>query len=128
MRSVCFSRDGKQILSGSTDDTVRVWDSLTGQPLLPPFIGYMSCVNSICFFPNERRFATGSEDGTIRIWTLDTVPTDTTWRIKNDNWVVSESGKLMMWIPTDLRRYLCHYRNISIINRPFYLKLHFNPE
>ncbi|PAV21526.1 nucleotide-binding-oligomerization-domain like receptor [Pyrrhoderma noxium] len=128
VRSVCFSRDGKQILSGSTDDTVRVWDSLTGQPLLPPFIGYMSCVNSICFFPNERRFATGSEDGTIRIWTLDTVPTDTTWRIKNDNWVVSESGKLMMWIPTDLRRYLCHYRNISIINRPFYLKLHFNPE
>ena len=47
---------------------------------------------------------------------------------KNDNWVVSESGKPMMWIPTDLRRYLCHHRNISIINRPFYLKLHFNPE
>ena len=128
VESVCFSQDGKQILSGSQDNTVRVWDALIGQSLFPPFTGHTSYVNSICFFPNKRRFATKSCDGTIRIWTLDTVPNDMTWKLRNDNWVVSERGKLMMWIPNDLRRYLCGHRNISILNRSFYLKLHFGTE
>ena len=65
---------------------------------------------------------------TIRIWTLDTVPNDTTWKLRNDNWVVSESGKLMMWIPNDLRRYLCPHRNIGVLSRPFYFKLSFGSE
>ncbi|PAV17574.1 nucleotide-binding-oligomerization-domain like receptor [Pyrrhoderma noxium] len=128
VKSVCFSPDGKQMFSGSDDNTLRVWDALTGQSLFLPFRGHAYYVNSIYFFPNERRFATGSRDGTIRIWTLDTVPNDTIWRLRNDNWVVSESDKLMMWIPNDFHEYLCPYRNISIFNRPFYLKLHFGSE
>ena len=126
--SVCLSPDGKQILSGSWDGTVRVWDAHTGQSLFPLLRRHTHWVNFICLFPNERHFATVSKDGTIRIWTLDTVPNETTWELRDDNWVVGESGKLLMWIPNDLRRYLCGHRNISILNRPFYLKLHFGPE
>ena len=128
VKSVCFSPDGKQILSGSWDNTVRVWDSLTGRSLFPPFIGHTSYVNSICFFPCKRCFATGSRDGTIRIWTLVTAPDDTAWELRYDNWVVDESGKLMMWIPNDLHKYLCHYRNIGVLNRSFHFKLHFGTE
>ena len=128
VKSVCFSRDGEQIFSGSRHGDVRVWDSLTGQSLLPPFIRHMYYDLFNCFFSNERCFATECLDGSIRIWTLDTVPNDTIWKLRDDNWVVSESGKLMMWIPNDLRKYLCHHRNISIFNRPFYLKLHFGSE
>ena len=126
--SMCFSPDGTQILSGSDDKTARVWDAITGLLLFPPFSGHTHRVSSICFSPDGRHFATGSDDCTIRIWTLDTILNDTTWELRDDNWVVSESGKLLMWIPNDLHKYLCRHRNISILNRPFYLKLHFGPE
>ena len=123
--SVCFSSDGRQILSGSLDNTARVWDALTGQLLFPPFSGHTRSLNSVCFFPGGNRFATGSKDGTIRIWTLGEIPNDTSWELRDDNWVVDESGKKLVWIPTNLRRYLCGYRNISLLNRSFCLKLHF---
>ena len=126
--SVCFSPDGKQILSGSRDMTARVWDAITGKPLFPPFSGHTRSINSVCFFPNGRHFATGSVDETIRIWTSGDIPNDTNWKLRDDNWVVGENGELMMWIPDDLHRYLCSHRNISILNRPFYLKLHFGTE
>ncbi len=33
--SVCFSPDGKRILSGSADNTVKVWDATSGQEQMP---------------------------------------------------------------------------------------------
>ena len=128
VNSVCFSPDGKRILSGSRDNTARVWDAMTGNPLFPPFRGHTDWVTFVCSFPDGRHFATGSKDGTIRIWTLDTIPNDTDWELRNDNWVVGENGELMMWIPTDLHRHLCGHRNVTILNHSFYLKLHFNTE
>ena len=124
---VCFSLDGKRILSGFRDNMARVWDAVTGQPLFSPFSGHTGAVESICFFPDGRRFATGSLDGTIRIWTLDTISNDTDWELRSDNWVVDENGKLMMWVPTDLRTHLYNRRNISMFNRSFYLRLHLDP-
>ena len=126
--SVCFSPDGNRILSGSGDKTARVWDAITRKSLFPPFNGHTDSIKTVCFFPDGRRFATGSEDGTIRIWTFDTVANDTNWELRNDNWVVDEDGKPMMWIPKHLHTHLCGHRNISILNRSFYLKLHFGTE
>ena len=123
--SVCFSLDGRRILSGSDDKTACVWDAVTGKPLFPPFRGHTFPINSVYFFPDGRRFATGSNDRTIRIWTLGEAPNDTNWGLKDDGWVVGKNGELMMWIPTDLRRYLCSQRNISVLNSSFYFKLHF---
>ena len=126
--SVCFSPDGKQILSGSRDGTACVWDAIIGDPLFRPFSGHTSWVTSVCLFPDGRRFATGSLDGTIRIWSLDEIPIDPNWELRDDNWVVGENGKLMMWIPDDLHTHLYLHRNISMLNRPFYLRFHFGTE
>ena len=125
---MCFSQDGERILSGFSDYTARVWDAVTGKLLFPPFSGLTNSINSVCFFPDGTRFATGSFDGTIRIWTLDEIPNEINWELKDDGWVVSENGELMMWIPRDLRRYVCGHRNISMLNRSFYIKLHFGTE
>ncbi|PAV22978.1 WD40 domain containing protein [Pyrrhoderma noxium] len=127
VRSVCFSPNGMQILSGSYDNTARVWDAITGNPLFPPFRGYTG-FNSNFFFPNGRYFATGSFDGTIRIWTLDENPIDSDWELGDDNWVVGENGRLMMWIPDNLHRHLYRPRNVSMLDHSFHLKLHFGAE
>ena len=36
VRSVAFSSDDKQILSGSDDHSIRIWDMETGQTVLGP--------------------------------------------------------------------------------------------
>lgn len=45
---VRFSPDGKHIVSGSYDRTVKVWDAATGKPLLT-FRGHPSSVHGVCF-------------------------------------------------------------------------------
>ena len=51
---VCFSPDSKQILSGSRENTICVWNSHTSQPHFPPFRGHADWVIIICFFPDGR--------------------------------------------------------------------------
>ena len=38
--SVAFSPDGKKIVSGSEDMTIRVWDAETGKEIIPPLEGH----------------------------------------------------------------------------------------
>ena len=106
----------------------RTKDALTSKSLFLPLTGQLRSVRSACFFPDGSHFATRSDDGTIRIWTLDTTPRDTTCDLRDDNWVVCEKGKLMMWIPKKLLIHLYYTTNIHAFNRPFYLKLRFGTE
>jgi WD40 repeat protein len=69
--SVAFSPDGRRIVSGSLDGTVRIWDADTGQLFGEPLIGHTSLVLSIAFSP-DGRITSGSSDQTIRIWDSDT--------------------------------------------------------
>ncbi|KAJ7142327.1 WD40-repeat-containing domain protein [Mycena epipterygia] len=66
--SVHFSPDGTQIVSGSFDRTVRIWDAQTGAVIVRPLEGHTSGVISVCFSPDGRQIVSGSIDGTVRIW------------------------------------------------------------
>ena len=65
--SVCFSPDGRQVLTGSDDNTARLWDAATGQELRR-FEGHTLPVWSVCFSPDGRQVLTGSSDKTVRLW------------------------------------------------------------
>ena len=39
IRSVAFSPDGTKIVSGSVDETIKVWDSGAPQPSKSPLLG-----------------------------------------------------------------------------------------
>ena len=65
--SVAFSPNGKVIASGSWDDTIRLWNSTTGQHLTT-YHGHKKDVNAVAFSPDGETLASGSDDDTIILW------------------------------------------------------------
>jgi len=72
VRSVAFSPDGKRVVSGSKDKTIRIWDAQTGHPVLEPLEGHTGWVWSVAFSPDGKRVVSGSSDNTICIWDAQT--------------------------------------------------------
>ncbi|EDR06780.1 uncharacterized protein LACBIDRAFT_299652 [Laccaria bicolor S238N-H82] len=70
--SVAFSPDGRHIVSGSCDKTVRVWDAQTGQSVMDPLKGHDNYVTSVAFSPDGRHIVSGSCDKTVRVWDAQT--------------------------------------------------------
>jgi WD40 repeat protein len=66
--SVSISIDGRTVLSGSDDGTIRLWDTDTGQPIGEPLRSHTNLVRSVAFSPHSRRIVSGSYDDTIIIW------------------------------------------------------------
>jgi WD40 repeat protein len=64
---VAFSPDGRQVVSGSEDQTVRLWDAATGAAL-QRLEGHTGVVTSVAFSPDGRQVVSGSYDQTVRLW------------------------------------------------------------
>jgi len=67
INSVAFSPDGKQIVSGSDDNTVKLWDMTTGREI-KTFSGHSRFVKSVTFSPDGRWIVSGSDDNTVKLW------------------------------------------------------------
>lgn len=64
---VAFSPDCRLIASSSADQTVRLWDAVTGQSL-GCLRGHNDQVRSVAFSPDGTQIASGSWDRTVRLW------------------------------------------------------------
>ncbi|MCP4106055.1 MAG: protein kinase [Desulfobacteraceae bacterium] len=69
--SVTITPDGKTIVSGSDDKTVRVWDLETGQ-CVKILEGHTQAVDCISITPDSKTVISGSYDNTLRVWDLET--------------------------------------------------------
>ena len=91
--SVCFSSDGKQIASGSWDNTVKIWNASSGelQSTLTGHTGYVpafpcsACIQVVVFAhypvtsrsvycvgfdPSGKKLVSGSGDQTVKVWSI----------------------------------------------------------
>lgn len=67
---VAISPDGKTVLSGSEDKTIKWWDLDTGKEL-KTFKGHSDYVKCIAFSPDGQTMLSGSVDKTIKWWHLE---------------------------------------------------------
>jgi len=65
--SLAFSHDGKRIVSGSRNNSVRVWNTNTGETE-HVLEGYSGWVVSVALSPDGKNVISGSDDFTVRIW------------------------------------------------------------
>jgi WD40 repeat protein len=66
--STAFSPDGRHIVSGSMDRTIRMRNATTGETAADPFIGHTGRVTSVAFSPDGQHIVSSSDDRTIRVW------------------------------------------------------------
>ena len=69
MSSLVITPDGKCLVSGSWDNTIKIWDLPSGQ-LARILTGHEGWVNTVAVSPDGKYVASGSVDQTIRIWDL----------------------------------------------------------
>jgi len=57
-------------VSGSCDQTAKVWDARAGEKSVQSFTGHTSDINSVQWFPNHQSFGSGSDDATVRLFDM----------------------------------------------------------
>ncbi len=106
--TVVISRDGQQLVSGSEDNTIKVWNLKTGH-LSQTLAGHSDTVRAIALSADGQTLASGSGDKTLKLWNLQTGKVLNTltghsgsvWSIAiNGNGHLvsgSEDGKIKLW-------------------------------
>ncbi len=65
--SLRFSNDGKRLLSGSADRTVKTWDVETGKAM-NTFSGHSHRISEANWSPDNTRFISATRGGVVRVW------------------------------------------------------------
>ncbi len=67
--SVSFSKDGKMLISNSSDNKVLLWNTSTGE-LIQTFSGHDSGVCTAVLSDDKKMVLSGGSDGSVRLWNV----------------------------------------------------------
>lgn len=71
VNDACYSPDGRRILSGSDDKTLKMWDAATGKEIRT-LAGHAGAVKSVCFSPDGKQILSGGADKVLKVWDAET--------------------------------------------------------
>ncbi|PVF90774.1 WD40 repeat-like protein, partial [Serendipita vermifera] len=66
-----YSPDGLYLVSGSRDNSIRIWDAASNAQVGESLNGHTETVYSVAYSPNGNYIVSGSGDHTIRIWDIE---------------------------------------------------------
>jgi len=69
--SVAYTSDGQLLISGSKDNTIKIWQPAMGN-LIRTLEGHSGSVNSLATTSDNKILVSGSEDQTIKLWEIET--------------------------------------------------------
>ena len=72
VEAVVFSPDGRQVLTGGWDRTVKLWDVATGKLVRTLDVGGRWWVSSVAFSPDGRKLLSNGSDATAKLWDVAT--------------------------------------------------------
>jgi WD40 repeat protein len=70
VHTLAFSSDGRWLASGSSDNTVKIWDAAEWK-LVRTLSGHTDSAYAVAFSPDSRTLVSGSLDKTLRLWDRD---------------------------------------------------------
>ena len=74
--SIAFSPDSQLLVSGSGDETVKLWNPTTGKLMQTRsggwWSGHMGLVHAVAFSADGQTFASASWDKTVKLWDIHT--------------------------------------------------------
>jgi WD40 repeat protein/predicted Ser/Thr protein kinase len=70
IRCLAFSRDGRLLVTGASDCSVKLWNLHEDRDIL--LSGHTDSVSAVAFAPDGRTLVTGSFDRTVRLWDVAT--------------------------------------------------------
>ncbi|KAJ7261905.1 WD40-repeat-containing domain protein [Mycena rebaudengoi] len=119
--SVAFSPDSVRVVSGSDDETVRIWDTMTDTEVTK-MEGYSNWDRSVAFSPDGMLVVSGSADNTVRILRLSHF-----W-IFQDGWVVrcGQPHIRLFWYPPELQHTLFFPPCLGLISNKSQTRLEFH--
>jgi WD40 repeat protein len=68
IRTLTYSPDASLIATGSSDNTIRLWNAVTYQQVGQPLEGHLDWVNSVAFSPDGQTLVSGGRDGKVILW------------------------------------------------------------
>ncbi|GAA0891730.1 hypothetical protein GCM10009122_14090 [Fulvivirga kasyanovii] len=71
IKAVAFTPDGKYLLTGSRDKSIKLWDVASGRELRS-FLGHKGTVNDIDVTDDGKYFVSSSADNTAKLWEITT--------------------------------------------------------
>jgi WD40 repeat protein len=120
--AVAFTSSGQQVVSGSSDGTVRSWDIKERKEIPKPLSKDQSPVYSLAVAHKAPWIAAGGGGGAVRVWDLAETPPDETPLERHHDWVQgvavssddtlivsgSADGNIQLWPgPADVGKAVC---------------------
>ncbi|KAG1890913.1 WD40-repeat-containing domain protein [Suillus subluteus] len=92
VQASAFFKDGRRVVTGSMDGTLRIWDVQNGTLVGGPFEAHRDGVQAVAISPDATRIVSGGRDNTIIIWDVENLNNQMVIKsslIQHRSWVLS---------------------------------------